>query len=75
MAVREEHHRFAVDHGVVDGQGAYRLRDPWKPAVEHGAEATPHLDALALLSGKDPEAVMLDLMQPAGPGGQIGDER
>jgi hypothetical protein len=71
--VREEHHRLAVEQGVVDGQGAHRLRDPGEPVVEHGAAAAPYLDAFALLSGEDPEAVMLDLMQPARPGGRIGD--
>jgi uncharacterized protein YecE (DUF72 family) len=41
------------NNGIVDGQGADRLRDPWKPVVEQGAAATPHLDALALLAGED----------------------
>src|SRR5580704_15841687 len=74
MAVRKERYGLAVDQGVVDGQGANGLRDSWKPVVEQGAAATPHLDALAMLSGEDPEAVMLHLMQPAGPGGRGGDE-
>ena len=74
MAVREEHNGFAIDQGIVDGQGAHRLRDPWKPVPEQSAAATPHLDAFALLSGEDPESVMLDLMQPDWPGGRIGDE-
>jgi hypothetical protein len=42
------------DQGGVDGQGADRLRDARKPVVEQGAAATPHLDALALFSNKDP---------------------
>ena len=74
MAVREEHNGLAVDQGIVDGQRVHRLRDPWKPVVEKGAAAAPHLDALRLLSGEDPEAVVLDLMQPAWPGGRIGDK-
>ena len=74
MAVRKEHNGLAVDQGMVDRQGAHRLRDPGEPVVEHGAAAAPYLDAFALLSGEDPEAVMLDLMQPARPGGRIGDE-
>ena len=75
MSVRAERHRLAVDQGIVDGQGAHRLRDPWKPVVEQGAAATPHLDALALLSGEDPEAVMLHFMQPARPGRAGGEDR
>src|ERR1700722_249515 len=63
MAVREEHDRFAIDQGIVDGQDAHRFRDPRKPVVEQGAAATPHLDARALLSGEDPEARVLDLMR------------
>jgi hypothetical protein len=44
------------------------------PLVEQGAAAAPYRDVLALLSGEDPESVMLHLMQPARPGGRIGDE-
>jgi hypothetical protein len=34
MAVREEHNGLAVDQGIVDGQGAHRLRDSWEPVIE-----------------------------------------
>ena len=74
MAVREEHNGLAVDQGIVNGQGADGLRDPWKPVVEQGAASAPYVNALALLSGEDPEAVMLHLVQPAWPGGRGGDE-
>ena len=74
VAVREEHNGLAVDHGLFDGQGGHRLRDPGKPVVEQGAAATPDVDALALLSSEDPEAVVFHLMQPARPEGRAGDE-
>jgi hypothetical protein len=74
MAVRAQPHRLAVDQGVGDGQGAHRLCDARKPGVEQGAAATPQLDALAMLSGEDPEAVVFHLMQPAQAGGRGGDE-
>ena len=38
------------------------------------AAATPDLDALALLAGKDAEAVVLHLMQPARSCGRIRNE-
>ena len=38
------------------------------------AAATPDLDALALLAGKDAEAVVLDLMQPIRPGRRATDK-
>jgi hypothetical protein len=74
MSVRAKYDRLAVDQGIVDGQGAHRLRNPGKPVVEQGAAATPHLDALSLLSDEDPEAVVLHFMQPARPSGRGGDE-
>src|ERR1700733_11227963 len=74
MAVGGGHPPFAIDQGVVAGRCAPRLGDPWKPVVEQGAAAAPHLDALALLAGEDPEAVVFHLMQPAWPGGRDADE-
>jgi hypothetical protein len=73
MAVREERHRFAVDQGIVDGQGTHRLRDLRKPAGEICAVTGPQRDVLALLPGENAESVVLHLMQPAPPGGRIGD--
>ena len=55
-------------------QRADRLRDVRKPAGEISPEATPHLDALALLSGESSKAVVFHLVPPARPGGRIGDE-
>jgi hypothetical protein len=37
------------------------------------AAAAPGTDALALFAGKDAEAVVLDLVQPAGSGGRAID--
>ena len=39
------------------------------------ATPPPNLDALALFAGEDAEAVVLDLVPPAGSGWRIGDER
>ena len=46
----------------------------WKPVGESARRTAPYLDALALLSGEDSEAVVLHLMKPAWPGGREGDE-
>ena len=74
MSVRAEHHRLAVDQGVVDGQGAHRLGDPRNRSVKSAPYRLHKLDALALLAGEDPVSVVLDLVQPARPGGRMGDE-
>ena len=72
MAVREEHNGFAIDQGIVDAQGAHRLRDPWKPVPEPERRGELYTSTRSpCFPGEDPESVMLDLMQQPGPAGGL----
>jgi hypothetical protein len=64
---------LAVDQRLVRREAANRVGDACEATREVGGAAAPDLDPLALLQGEDAEAVMLDLVQPAGSGGRIGD--
>jgi hypothetical protein len=72
-SINPERDRLAVDHGVLGGQLADRLRDPRKPVGEIRPVAGPQRDPLALLSAKEPVAVVLDLVQPTGSDGRRGE--
>jgi len=74
MSVRAKYDRLAVDQGVVDGQGAHSLHDSWKSASEVRSVSGPQGDAIGVLAGQEPVAVMLHLVQPARSGGRVADE-
>lgn len=74
-AVVLKYDRLTVDHRLVHRQAANRIGDSGESIREVGAAAAPDLDALALLPGEDAEAVMLDLVQPAGSSGREVDAR
>ena len=74
MPVIHDHDRFAVDQRPVRLEAANRVGDRREPIGEIRAAATPDLRALAQFADKDSEAVMLDLVQPAGSGGRAIDQ-
>jgi hypothetical protein len=65
---------LAVDQGFVSAKATNRRRDPREFVRVISAASGPERDVLALLAGKDAEAVVLDLIQPTRPGGRAGDE-
>ena len=69
-----EHDRLAVDQRPVDIEAANRLGDRREPMRKVRASAAPDHRTLALLAGKDAEAVVLHLMQPARSCGRIRNE-
>jgi hypothetical protein len=76
LPVAREHDRLAIDEGPVHRQAANRLGDGRESIGEVRPASAPDLHPLALLAGEDSEAVMLDLVQPAGSGGRaIGERR
>ena len=54
-----EHNGLAIDQRLVCGQAPDRLGDRREAIGEVRAAAAPNLDALAELTGQDPEAVRL----------------
>jgi hypothetical protein len=61
--------------GSSAGRPRNRLGDCREPIREVGAAAAPDFSALAQLAGKNPEAIVFHLMQPAGSGGRAIGER
>src|SRR6516164_5560116 len=72
--VGAKHDRLAVDQGFVGAKGPNRLRDPRELVRVVRAVSGPDRNALALLAGKDAEAVVLHFMQPARSCGRIRNE-
>jgi hypothetical protein len=70
-----EYDRLAVDHRLVRREAANRVGDPRKAIDKVGGASAPNLDVCALLQGDDAEAVVLNLVLPAGSGGRVDDER
>ena len=73
--IGSERHRLAVDQGLGAVKAGNRLGDPCKAIREVGAASAPDLDAFTLPEGEDAKAVVFDLMQPAGTGGRVINER
>ena len=74
MSARQEHNGLAVHQCVFGGQGGHRRRDVQKPAGEICPVSAPYVNSFALLPDECSESVVLDLVQPARPGGRISDE-
>jgi hypothetical protein len=74
-SVIAQHHRLAVDERPVHIETANHLGDRRESSGEVRAAAAPDVSALAQLAGKDPEAVVLHLVQPTGSGGRAMSER
>ena len=55
-------------------QGAHRLGDRAQLVGEVGSVTGPQRDAIGLLACEQPVAVVFHLMQPAWPGGRLGDK-
>jgi hypothetical protein len=72
--VLPQNHRLAVDQRLVHRQTANSLGDRREPIGEVSASAAPDLHPLTLLAGKDAEAIVLHLVQPAQAGWREGDE-
>jgi hypothetical protein len=64
MPVGEEHHGFAIEQGVVDGQGPHRLDDSRQLVGEVSSVSRPKGDAIGGLAGEQAIAVVLDLVNP-----------
>ncbi len=60
--------------GRVDGQRTAPPQRSRQPVGEVGSISGPEGDALTLLAGEDPIAVVLHLVQPARTGGRMADE-
>jgi hypothetical protein len=64
VPVRSEDDRLAIDHGVIDGQGADSLGDPQKRVAVIGRVSRPEDDAAGILAGDQPIAVEFNLVDP-----------
>jgi hypothetical protein len=73
--VGSQRHSLAVDQRLGAVEGGNRLGDLCKAIREVGAASAPDLDAFALPEGEDAKAVVFDLMQPAGAGWGVINER
>ena len=69
-AIRTAGDRLAVDDAGPGLEPMQRIDDPGEPPGQVIARPAVELDALTLLAGDHPEAVMLDLVQPAVAGGR-----
>ena len=74
MSVGPKSNRLAVDKSALNRQAPDRLRNHRQAAGEICAMPRPERRPASFLPGDDPIAVVLDLMQPVGAGGQMVDE-
>jgi hypothetical protein len=68
VTIRPEHDSLAIDHDVVDGQGADSLRDPHKGVAVIGCLSRPEDDPAGFLARDQPIAVEFNLVDPLRPG-------
>jgi hypothetical protein len=73
--VLTQHDSFAIDERAVVGEAVNRLGDDRETIREVAPRRLQTFHALVLLAGEDAEAVMLDLVQPAGPSWRAVGER
>jgi hypothetical protein len=52
VPIRPEDDGLAIDHGVINGQGPHRLRDPQKGVTVIGCVSRPEGDAPIVLAGR-----------------------
>jgi hypothetical protein len=64
MPVRPEDDRLAIKHGVVEGQGAHRLRDSREGVAVIGRVAGPENDSVRVFQRNQPMAVEFNLVNP-----------